>query len=204
MAITCSACGYDNNPDGSEFCDACGFELLEASEVSVASVDLTIVLENPTITSVPPSVPQSFDPSLEIASNIIEVSPPLVPSSSTIVPFPSSATATARLIAKQPGNATPEFHIDGNNAIIGIFDPDTGPVDIDLEKFPDSETVSRSHAEIYQEEGIWKIKDIGSTNGVFIKPYGQTRFGARITIPQSLNSGDEVAIAKIRFIFQIP
>ena len=36
----------------------------------------------------------------------------------------------------------------------------------------------------------------------FIKPMGQTRFGARITTPESLNFGDEVAIAKIRFLFQ--
>jgi pSer/pThr/pTyr-binding forkhead associated (FHA) protein len=85
---------------------------------------------------------------------------------------------------------------------VGIFDPDTGPVEIDLETFFGGETVSRNHAEIYQELGTWKIKDLGSTNGVFIKPPGQPRFSARITIPTPLNSGDEIAFGKVRFLFQ--
>jgi pSer/pThr/pTyr-binding forkhead associated (FHA) protein len=199
MTITCSNCGYDKNPDGSEFCDACGSEL---PKTSVASVAPTITSGNPTIASLAPTVVPPLDPSPEIVNNIIEIPAPSFSLQPTVT-FPAPA-ATARLIAKQPGNATPEFHLDSSNAIIGIFDPDTGPVDIDLEKFPDSETVSRNHAEIYQEEGVWKIKDLGSTNGVFIKACGQTRFGSRITIPQSLNSGDEVAIAKIRFLFQSP
>ncbi len=77
-----------------------------------------------------------------------------------------------------------------------------GPVDIDLEEFPGSETVSRNHAEIYSEGGFWKIKDLGSTNGIFIKRTGQTRFGARITVPETINLGDEVAFGKVRFLFQ--
>ena len=48
---------------------------------------------------------------------------------------------------------------------------------IDLEGFPGDETISRHHAEIYQEGGMWKIKDLGSTNGLFIKQAGQSKFG---------------------------
>ena len=99
---------------------------------------------------------------------------------------------------------TSEFLLDGSNAVIGKFDPDMGPVDIDLDGFPGDETISRNHAEIYQEGGAWKIKDLGSTNSVFIKRAGQSKFGARITMPEILNSGDEIAIAKIRFLFQSP
>jgi pSer/pThr/pTyr-binding forkhead associated (FHA) protein len=79
-----------------------------------------------------------------------------------------------------------------------------GPVDIDLEPFSGGDTVSRNHAEIYQEGGVWKIKDLGSTNGIFIKSAGQTRFAARITVPETLNSGDEIAFGKVRFLFQSP
>lgn len=114
---------------------------------------------------------------------------------------PSFPTSTAKLISKQTGSPIPEFTLD-SNAIVGIFDSDTGPVEIDLEKFFGGETVSRNHAEIYPEAGLWKVKDLGSTNGVFIKPVGQTRFGARITTPETLNSGDEIAFAKVRFLFQ--
>ena len=70
-----------------------------------------------------------------------------------------------------------------------------GPVDIDLESFPGNETISCQHAEIYQEGGVWKIQDLDSTNGVFIKPTGQTRFNAKITQPEIINPGDEIAIA---------
>ena len=165
--ITCAFCGYDKNPDGSEFCDACGAELQSTEPV-------------------PSPTPQ-----------------PTPPPPQPTPPIPQPITTTARLVAKQPNAPIPEFPIEGS-ALIGIFDPDMGPVDIDLEDFSGNETVSRNHAEIYQEAGVWKIKDLGSTNGVFIKPMGQTRFGARITTPESLNSGDEIAIAKIRFLFQSP
>ena len=174
--ITCTVCGYDKNPDGLEFCDACGAEL------------------------------QSTAPSLEtveIEDTSISTPPPPDKNSVTSPPTLQPTTTTARLVAKQPNAPITEFPIEGS-ALIGIFDPDMGPVDIDLEDFSGNETVSRNHAEIYQEAGVWKIKDLGSTNGVFIKPMGQTRFGARITTPESLNSGDEIAIAKIRFLFQSP
>ncbi len=46
------------------------------------------------------------------------------------------------------------------------------------------------------------VKDLGSVNGVFIKPAAQTRFRARITTPETLNSGDEIALGKVRFLFQ--
>lgn len=189
--ITCTVCGYDKNPDGSDFCDACGAELGSTQE---------IVEELPVDTSTTQAPPDVTPPEPEVE---LTVSPTTTPPPIPNIPEPIVMGTTARLIAKQSNAPIPEFPIDGA-ALIGIFDPDMGPVDIDLEDFVGNETVSRHHAEIYQEAGIWKIKDLGSTNGVFIKPMGQTRFGARITIPESLNSGDELAIAKIRFLFQSP
>jgi pSer/pThr/pTyr-binding forkhead associated (FHA) protein len=47
------------------------------------------------------------------------------------------------------------------------------------------------------------VKDLGSLNGIFIKPSGQSRFGARITTPTSLNTGDEIAFGKVQFVFQL-
>lgn len=185
-SVACQACGYDKNPVGAEFCDACGSVLPTSSAGTPESSQFdsspeppleTTVFQSPDSISVPPTI-------------IPPVTPPV-------------ASQTARLVARQAGAPLPEFLI-GSNAIVGIFDPDMGPVEVDLEGFQGDETVSRNHAEIYQEGGTWKIKDLGSTNGIFIKPVGQTRFGARITAPQGLNSGDEIAIAKVRFLFQSP
>ncbi|MGK7942203.1 MAG: FHA domain-containing protein [Crocosphaera sp.] len=109
---------------------------------------------------------------------------------------------TARLISKVPNAPVPEFPIT-NNALIGIFTQEYGPVDIDLEHFLGNETISKQHAEIIYENGTWMVKD-SSTNGTYIKPFGQTRFGARIMGPTPLNDGDEVAFAKVVFTFKSP
>ena len=189
--INCTVCGYDKNPDGSEFCDACGAELQSA----VVEPTNDVVIEPPTLIPTPEPVAEISTPEPEPAP--VPIPTPVTPP--THSPIPTSINA--KLVAKQPNAPIPEFPLE-TNALIGIFDPDLGPVDIDLEDFAGNETVSRHHAEIYQDAGIWKVKDLGSTNGVFIKPTGQSRFSARITTPESLNPGDEVAIAKIRFVFQ--
>jgi len=184
-SLICTACGYDKNPTDSQFCDACGSELPQQT------------------VSVTPEYSPIIEPSVE--PEVMQAPPPL-----PVLPPPdpfsqNTATTTARLIARQPNAPATEFPIDGGTTtMIGIFDPDMGPVEMDLRDFQGGDTVSRNHAEIYQESGVWKVKDLGSTNGTFIKPAGQSRYGARITMPQSLNSGDEVAFAQVRFLFQSP
>lgn len=183
--ITCTACGYDQNPDNTEFCSICGSELPTA--VTTASTT-----SSSTSSTIPPTI---FQPSIQPAPAPISdnISSPTIP--------PTSISTTARLVCKQINAPIPEFILE-NNAIVGIFDQDTGPVDIDLETFFGGETVSRNHAEIYQELGIWKVKDLGSTNGVFIKGQGQTRFSARITVPTPLKPDDEIAFGKVKFVFK--
>jgi eukaryotic-like serine/threonine-protein kinase len=113
-----------------------------------------------------------------------------------------TSSKQVKLICKQPNAPIPEFGI-GGNVVIGVFELGAKPVDIDLSSFLGNETISRKHAEIFNEAGVWKIKDLGSSNGVFIKAAGQTRFSARITAPTALNDGDEIAIAKVKFQFII-
>ena len=206
MAVICPTCGFDENPVGTEFCEACGSELGSGA---------TENLNPPTITPPPPpsepkpSSPPSYDPPpQQEAPEPIAPKPTPIPTPPTepisIPKAPSFPGSSARLIAKQAGSPIPEFTLNSGNAIIGRFDPDTGPVDIDLEGFVGEDTISRNHAEIYQEAGQWKVKDLGSVNGVFIKRSGETRFSARIMMPEIVNPGDEIAIAKIRFLFQSP
>lgn len=203
MYITCPACNYDRNPKDAQFCEACGSDLnpypAPIEEEPEANYG------NAMDVYPPPPPPTQVNPP-EVWPN--KTSPQPVPSypEPPFVSYESSASSvqTARLISKQPGSPLPEFVLDSSNAIIGRFDPDTGPVEVDLDGFYGADTISRQHGEIYIENGQWKIKDLGSTNGIFIKPVGTTRFGARITTPQPLNSGDEIAIGKIRLLFQTP
>lgn len=179
--ITCTACGYDQNPDNTEFCSICGSELpIAVTTASTTSSTIAPTIIQPPIQSAPPPISDhSYSPTIPL----------------------TRTSTTARLVCKQINAPIPEFILE-NNAIVGIFDQDTGPVDIDLETFFGGETVSRNHAEIYQEVGIWKVKDLGSTNGVFIKSQGQTRFSARITVPTPLKPDDEIAFGKVKFVFK--
>ena len=116
-----------DNATDAEFCDACGYELGAP-------------------TAPPVSAP---------------VSAPVWSTSAPTIAFPTEQTASSPDSTNSTFTPTPlptsEFLLDGSNAIIGKFDSDTGPVEIDLEGFPGDETISRHHAEIYQEGGMWKI-----------------------------------------------
>lgn len=96
-----------------------------------------------------------------------------------------------------------EFLLDKNRLVvgrIGLDEPES--VDINLSCFSGANTVSGKHAGIYQEAGEWNVIDLGSTNGTFIKRTGEQRFSKRITAPEILNSGDEIAFGKVRFRFE--
>ena len=92
----------------------------------------------------------------------------------------------------------------GERLIIGRFDPESGPVDIDLENTPEAAQISRHHAEMYREaDGTWYVRDLGSTNGVFIKPAGASTFNSRITTPEAVSNGDEIAFGNARFVLRL-
>ena len=108
----------------------------------------------------------------------------------------------AKLIPIHSADSCPEFVIDKSPTIVGRFKPGEQQVDINLESFPGSHTVSRQHGIIYREEGQWKIKDLDSVNGIFIRRSGQSRFSQRITKSEILNSGDAIAFGKVCFLFK--
>ncbi|WP_052334302.1 FHA domain-containing protein [Kamptonema formosum] len=114
--------------------------------------------------------------------------------------------STARLICRHAGAPVREFFLDGSSRYrIGRFSSEAGRDDIiDLQKFPQGEYISRSHAEIYQEGGEWKVLDTGSRAGVFIQRAGQERRHAKVDVPEIIKAGDEVVFATIPFLFQTP
>ncbi|NEN88397.1 MAG: FHA domain-containing protein [Okeania sp. SIO3H1] len=224
MTINCNVCFYDRNSDKNQFCEVCGSEiqpsitLFEAAEKGIQEGETQTVLQtdeqpvnfhqsinqkinqninnNPVTAPVHTNIHTSLPPSLETGEKAN-----ILPTNSA---NPTLITGTiAKLIPKQVGSPVPEFIIDSNNALIGKFDTNIGPVEIDLDGFYGDETVSSTHAEIYFENNQWQIKDMGSTHGIYIKPTGKTRFGYRMNKPEILNSGDEIAIGKIRLLFLI-
>jgi hypothetical protein len=104
----------------------------------------------------------------------------------------------ARLVVKRGGAETDiEFPI-APPAIIGRFDPGVGPIDVDLGSLPEGSYVSRKHAKITMDDGVWKIEDLGSSNGTFIlKDDFERVTDAEIT------DGTEIALGNARFVFHL-
>ena len=87
-------------------------------------------------------------------------------------------------------------------AVIHIGKPnDRIPPDVDVSGFPNSEIVSRIHADIRVEGDLYYIEDVGSSNGTYINnaplPSGNRH---------RLRPGDRIALGKgdkMTFLFQI-
>jgi len=102
------------------------------------------------------------------------------------------------------------LHVQTNRAIelpqgfsvIHIGKPnDRIPPDIDVAGFPDSDIVSRIHADIRVEGDLYYIEDVGSSNGTYIN---------NVSLPvgnrHRLRTGDRIALGKgdkVTFLFQL-
>jgi hypothetical protein len=163
-------------------------------------------LESPvpaTVVSQPPAPPEP--PEVSISSPPISATPVLTSSPSPSPAMPTGAAKTqlqqqnARLLHIQT-NTTIE--LPANLSVIHMGKPnDQIPPDIDVSGFPNSEIVSRTHADIRVEGDAFYIEDVGSSNGTYINhnplPSGnrhRLRPGDRI----SLGKGD-----KMTFLFQV-
>jgi hypothetical protein len=195
MTIKCPVC-FNDNIDGVSFCEACGHDL--TSQPLSSSQDPQPIAQIERVEEFSEASPviavNSTVLDSEADSNAVSVAPS--------APLPSlSGFTPAKLIAKSPSAPIKEMLLEEDSCIVGKFDPDSGPADLDLEAFDTEGLVSRSHARLFFEAGTWQIEDSGSTNGVFIKRVGDIRFSPRITEPETLQPGDEIAFAKIRFTF---
>ncbi|MEM7594311.1 MAG: FHA domain-containing protein, partial [Cyanobacteria bacterium P01_A01_bin.83] len=105
---------------------------------------------------------------------------------------------TASLLHLQ-SNTTIE--ISSNLDVVHIGKPNGQiPPDIDVAGFPDSEVVSRVHADIRIEGDAYFIEDVGSSNGTYIN-HAPLLQGNR----HRLRTGDRIALGKgdlVTFIFQ--
>ncbi len=95
-----------------------------------------------------------------------------------------------------------DIELPVNLSVIHIGKPnDRVPPDIDVSGFPDSEVVSRSHADIRVEGDSYYIEDTGSSNGTYINNTPLTK-GNR----HKLRPGDRISLGKgdlVSFLFQI-
>ncbi|CAN5512316.1 hypothetical protein BH11ARM2_BH11ARM2_35370 [soil metagenome] len=112
---------------------------------------------------------------------------------------PESEVRPAKLVLKRHGAETDiEFPINPPS-IIGRFDPTVGPIDIDLGSLdPEGGYVSRKHARITLEDGVYTLGDLGSSNGTYL--LDGTDFQRVEASP--LSDGQEIAFGNARFVFR--
>jgi pSer/pThr/pTyr-binding forkhead associated (FHA) protein len=105
----------------------------------------------------------------------------------------------ATLTLKRDGVETEDVFTLTSPAVVGRFDPSVGPVDVDLSPLPEASYVSRRHARITYEAGHWRIEDLGSSNGTFIKREDDDY--ERVDSAE-LTHETEIALGSARFVFR--
>ncbi|HVL38638.1 MAG TPA: FHA domain-containing protein [Fimbriimonadaceae bacterium] len=104
-----------------------------------------------------------------------------------------------RLIVKRNGAETDEEFPLNPPATVGRFDPGVGPIDVDLAALAEGTYVSRRHAKITCEDDVWRIQDLGSSNGTFLLRGDDFE---RVEEAE-LQDGDEIALGNARFVFRL-
>ncbi|MCW5941295.1 MAG: FHA domain-containing protein [Fimbriimonadaceae bacterium] len=103
-----------------------------------------------------------------------------------------------RLIVKRSGLETDEVFPVNPPCTIGRFDPAVGPIDVDLGPLPEGAYVSRKHARITAEDGVYRLHDLGSSNGTFV-----LRDDFERVEETELADGTEFALGNARFVFRV-
>ncbi len=229
VATSCPNCGTSVQSDAS-FCGQCGFDLRQAVPVLTEPTGEQAVLETAQEMSIPDLVlpdplitfqPLGVEPiAAEVAlpeseveaSETNETDPAVLPPPPTPNPPPPSfirnnggnpATQiqqqAARLLHLQTSTL---LDIPPNLTVVHLGKPnDRIPPDIDVAGFPNSEVVSRIHADIRIEGDTFFIEDVGSANGTYIN---------NLPLPPGnrhrLRAGDRIGLGKgdlVTFLFQL-
>jgi hypothetical protein len=128
-----------------------------------------------------------------------ELPPPAAPAPTVTVARTQLQQVMARLIHVQTDRL---IELPQNLSVIHIGKPnDRIPPDIDVSGFPNSEVVSRIHADIRVEGDAHYVEDVGSSNGTYINnlpllPGNRHR----------LRPGDRISLGKgdlMTFLFQL-
>jgi ribosomal protein L40E len=194
--IVCPNCEHIN-PDGATQCEACYTPLPVMT--ACPSCGATIQSDVTFCGQCGYNLLVSLELESEPMASLPDVVPPVVPEPSGPPAATTLQSETASLLHVQTEQ---KLELPSHLSVIHIGkENDRIPPDIDVSGFPDSDIVSRVHADIRVEGGIYYLEDTGSANGTYINhtvlPPGdrhRLRAGDRI----SLGKGD-----KVTFIFQI-
>ncbi|MFN3961632.1 MAG: FHA domain-containing protein [Fimbriimonadaceae bacterium] len=113
-----------------------------------------------------------------------------------------SQSPVARLRALRPAEGSDGVFPLNPPTVVGRFDPDSGPIDVDLGGLPDGGYVSRKHARIEFGDHGWTVQDLGSSNGTWMKQQGEwVRLDPDISM--SLADGDHISFGQAQVVFEL-
>jgi len=208
MPVHCSL-GHEN-PDGSAFCDECGEPLSGAAPVAVAAAPQPAqsIASAPAGSEVCPSC-GSLNPAGEsFCSNCgamlgtaadANAAPVVAAQPVAAAPVMTSAPAalSARLIVEADNQ---EFDLSGkDNVMLGREDAVSNIFpDVDLTPHGGEEGgVSRMHARIFVENGLYMLEDENSTNFTFLNRQKLTA-----KTPMALHDNDEIKLGRVLLRFK--
>lgn len=194
----CPSCGTTVQTDAS-FCGQCGFNLkastaplntdpgidipdLEAPEPLVEPQRIVVSAEATTSTPQPSVVSETAPPESE----------PILPPTTPSIAGNSHTQLQQQVVKLLHVQTNTTLELPQNISVVHIGKPnDKIPPDIDVSGFPNSEIVSRIHADIRVEGDAYFVEDVGSSNGTYInsKPLQP---GDR----HRLRKGDRIALGK--------
>ena len=228
MTTSCPNCGAAVQTDAT-FCGQCGFSL-EPSQPGSATTPPSRPDPDPAPAQ-PSSQESSSptpdpDPVAPLAatvvspepsqSNQVSSSPPTSPPVSAPLnavasppppaPAPSSGAAKTQLQQQAAGmlhvQTNTKIELPPDLPVIHLGKPNEQiPPDIDVSGFPNSEIVSRVHADIRVEGDAYYIEDVGSANGTYVN-HNVLLKGNR----HRLRTGDRISLGKgdlMTFLFQL-
>jgi len=153
-----------------------------------------------------PPLPVVSEPEEEQAAVVSP--PPAAPTPLSVVPSPPPASSTVAKTQLQVPSAqflhlqtNTVMELPSNLSVIHVGKPnDQIPPDLDVSGFPNSDIVSRIHADIRVEGDAYYIEDVGSSNGTYVNHTPLSR-GNR----HRLRAGDRISLGKgdqVTFLFQ--
>ncbi len=181
--IHCPHCNAPIQTDAT-FCGSCGNSVTAQPPVIAAESSMTSRAETPNITPEIPAIAQ----------------PPVQPiATPAVMGVTQLQVQSASLLHLQTQT---QLDFPQGLAVIHIGKPNEQiPPDIDVSGFPNSDIVSRIHADIRLEGDTYYIEDVGSANGTYIN-HGTLIKGNR----HRLRAGDRISLGKgdlMTFIFQL-
>lgn len=176
----------------------------ESEETSTTVAEPVASTYTPSMSTTPPMSQGAAEPTTSVSQGIpLEKQSVSTPSPQTPPSRVSSTTQLQIQKAKlQHLQTDTTLELPQGLSVIHIGKPNEQiPPDLDVSGFPDSDIVSRVHADIRVEGDNYYLEDVGSSNGTYVN-HTHLPPGNR----HRLRSGDRVSLGKgdkVTFIFQL-